>query len=53
MITNKAFAYKFADDSIPIIDYNENEKQVWKYCYNRLKELYKTNACEEFNWTIN
>lgn len=53
MITNKAFAYKLADASIPKINYTENEKQVWKYCYNRLKELYKTNACEEFNWTIN
>lgn len=52
MITKAALDYKLDDKTIPIIEYNETEKEVWKYCYPRLLNLYKTNACEEFNWTI-
>jgi len=29
------------------------EKDVWAFCYRNLIELFKNNACDEFNWTIN
>lgn len=51
-IAQAALNYKLKDESLPFINYNENEKIVWKYCYPRLVNLFKTNACEEFNWTI-
>lgn len=41
-----------SDKQIPIIDYTEQEKEVWSYCYNGLEKLFVTNACEEFNWSI-
>ena len=44
--------YKIRDSSIPSCVYNDKEKEVWKYCYSRLKKLFKTNACDEFNWSI-
>jgi len=48
-----AFDYRINDPIIPTIDYNENETSVWKHCYPKLKELLKTNACDETNFTIN
>lgn len=51
-IAQAALAYKVADKAIPHIEYSETEKGVWKFCYERLERLFKTNACEEFNWTI-
>ncbi len=44
-ITNKAFEYKVSDPSIPRIEYTNDEKGVWKFCYGRLKQLFQTNAC--------
>jgi phenylalanine-4-hydroxylase len=44
--------YKMSDRSLPIIDYNENEKKVWKIIYRDLTTTHKTHACEEYNWTI-
>lgn len=41
-----------SDSSLPEIKYEEQEVEVWKYCYPRLKQLFKTHACKEFNWTI-
>jgi len=38
---------------IATVDYNDREKEVWGICYEKLTKLFKTNACEEFNWTIN
>ncbi len=53
IVTKAALSYKLNDKKgIPEINYNETEKEVWKYCYGKLKELFKTNACEEFKWTI-
>lgn len=53
MITKAALSYKLSDNKpIPTIKYTDTEIGVWKYCYGRLKELFKTNACEEFMWTI-
>jgi len=51
-ITDLAFSYR-VHEPIPRLVYNENEKATWKLCYETLRELYKTNACKEFNWTIN
>lgn len=45
--------YKFADVEIPRVKYNDEEREVWKYCYTGLKKLFKSNACSEFNWSIN
>ena len=44
--------YKIGEP-IPRLDYTEEENQVWKFCYERLSHMFKTNACEEFNWSIN
>jgi phenylalanine-4-hydroxylase len=52
VITKAALAYSIRDRDLPRIDYTKTEKDVWKFCYLRLKELFKTNACEEFRWTI-
>ncbi len=49
MITEAANSYKLSDSSLPKIDYNNQEKAVWKFCYDHLSELYKTNACREYN----
>ena len=52
MISEVALSYSLTDLEIPKIDYTDQEKGTWKYCYPRLMELYKTNACEEYNWAI-
>jgi phenylalanine-4-hydroxylase len=52
VITNAALKYSIRDKELPRIEYTETEKEVWKFCYNKLKDLFKTNACEEFRWTI-
>ena len=39
-------------DPIPRLDYTQQEKEVWAFCYKNLIHMYKTNACDEFNWTI-
>lgn len=50
-ITDLALAYKYGQE-IARVEYTEQEKAVWKMCYERLKTLFATNACREFNWTI-
>lgn len=52
MISELALNYNLRDREIPRVEYTENEKGVWKLCYPQLLDLFKTNACEEFNWTI-
>ena len=52
LITKAALAYSVRDRDLPRIEYTQTEKDVWKFCYSRLKESFKTNACEEFRWTI-
>jgi len=47
-----ALNYKISDPVIPNIDYTDNEKGVWQYCYPKLKSLLSTNACDETNFTI-
>lgn len=51
-ITQIAMDYKVGE-AIPRLTYTQTEKDVWKFCYDGLKDLFKTNACQEFNWTIN
>ena len=51
-ITQASLRYKLSDPTLPIINYTEQEKEVWRFIYPRLTEMFKTNACEEFNWTI-
>jgi phenylalanine-4-hydroxylase len=51
MISKIAFDYKVGEP-IPSLVYTAEEKAVWKLCYNKLAELFRTNACQEFNWTI-
>lgn len=51
-VVHVALSYKLADKSIPTIDYNQEEVETWDFCWQRLKKFYKTNACDEFNWTI-
>lgn len=51
-ITQVAFDYKINDAEIPSIKYTDTEKQVWNYCYTKLKPLIKANACTETNQTL-
>lgn len=43
-ITNVALKYNMFDKEIPRIEYTKEELSVWKYCYPKLKELYKDGA---------
>lgn len=52
-IATVALDYKLTDGEIPYLQYNDNEKYVWKYCFSRLKELFKANAANEYNWALN
>lgn len=45
LITKAALSYKLSDKEIPKIVYTEQEKEVWKFCYGNLQQLFKTNAC--------
>eukprot|EP00347_Sterkiella_histriomuscorum_P012767 403367300 len=51
-ITQISLKYSLRDKEIPTVNYTEQEKSVWKNIYPRLTQLFKTNACQEFNWTI-
>lgn len=46
-----ALSYKIGEP-IPEWNYDEQDLATWAYCYDELIELFKTNACKEFNWTI-
>ena len=53
-IAHAALKYDIVrDKKIPAIDYTKEETETWDFCYQRLKQLFKTHACEEFNWTVN
>ena len=41
------------EEPIATVDYNQTEKEVWAFCYKNLIDRFRSNACEEFNWTIN
>lgn len=50
-VTQMAMDYKMCEP-IPRMEYQQHELDVWKFCYNNLLSMFKTNACDEFNWTI-
>lgn len=50
-IAHMAISYKIGEP-IPTWEYDETDLATWKFCYSTLIELFKTNACKEFNWTI-
>lgn len=52
-IAEVALNHKFSEDTdLPRLKYSDDEIGVWKYCYSRLKVLFKANACKEYNWAI-
>lgn len=50
-VTNVAMEYRMCEE-IPRMKYTEDEIGVWSFCYKNLIDLYKTNACDEFNWSM-
>lgn len=51
-VTQMALDYKMVEP-IKRLEYTQVEKDVWAFCYRNLIDMFKTNACDEFNWTIN
>ena len=51
-VTQLAMDYRMVEP-IKRLEYTQVEKDVWAFCYRNLIELFKNNACDEFNWTIN
>lgn len=41
------------NDPIPAVKYTAKEIETWQFCYDRLRIMFKTNACKEFNDSIN
>ncbi len=39
----------FSGEEIPRVEYTKDEIQTWGTIYRKLKNLFKTNACAEFN----
>ena len=50
-VTQMAMDYRMVE-SIPTLEYTQQEKDVWAFCYKNLIRMFKDNACDEFNWTI-
>eukprot|EP01099_Mayorella_cantabrigiensis_P000176 TRINITY_DN1078_c0_g1_i1.p1 TRINITY_DN1078_c0_g1~~TRINITY_DN1078_c0_g1_i1.p1 ORF type:complete len:428 (+),score=94.02 TRINITY_DN1078_c0_g1_i1:64-1347(+) len=48
-ITNIAKTYRYGHP-IPRVEYTDVEKGTWRTVYLRLKELYQTTACSQFNY---
>jgi phenylalanine-4-hydroxylase len=51
MIGKLAMQYKM-HEPIPYLKYESFEHDTWKYCYNKLRGLFATHACKEFNQSI-
>ena len=47
-IAEVALEYKITNPVIPKINYTNEDRSVWKFCYPRLRELYDTHASREF-----
>ena len=50
-VTAIAMDYQMSKE-IPRLTYTETENEVWSFCYKNLIDLYKSNACDEFNWSM-
>ena len=50
-VTQMAMDYRMVEP-IPTLEYTQQEKDVWAFCYKNLIRMFKDNACDEFNWTI-
>ena len=48
-IGDLALNYNLGDKEIPFLEYNSDEKGVWKICYEKLSEMYTKVACKEYN----
>jgi len=44
--------YSMKDPTLPYLEYNDLEKQVWKTCYEKLMPLMEKHACEECLYTL-
>jgi phenylalanine-4-hydroxylase len=51
-ITQLALDYHLYDKEIPRVDYTKEEKDVWTYCFTRLKKLFVEGACTPFNESL-
>lgn len=36
-------------DPIPTIKYTADETATWKFCYDKLNDMFAQNACKEYN----
>ena len=45
-------AYSMTDEKIEYLEYNEQEKAVWKLCYEKLMPLMEKYACQECLYTL-
>lgn len=49
-IETKSAEFKFGvDNEVPIIDYTQEEKDLWAFMWQKLEPLIKEHACDEFN----
>jgi len=44
-----AIKYRYADPGIPKVKYTEKEVATWGTIYRKLRDLYPTHACRQFN----
>lgn len=51
-IMSKSLLFDLKNDSIPIINYTDEENDIWKGYINVMLEKIKTNACEEYTYNI-
>eukprot|EP01124_Arcella_intermedia_P017434 TRINITY_DN24199_c0_g1_i1.p1 TRINITY_DN24199_c0_g1~~TRINITY_DN24199_c0_g1_i1.p1 ORF type:complete len:454 (-),score=72.43 TRINITY_DN24199_c0_g1_i1:22-1383(-) len=47
-ITEKAKVFRYGQ-ILPDVEYTQAEKDTWKTVYSKLKELFPTHACRQFN----
>jgi phenylalanine-4-hydroxylase len=44
-----AFSPFYSGEEIPRVDYTDEEIETWSTIYKKLKNLFPTHACAEFN----
>ena len=45
----KFFFFCYSGEEIPRVEYTPEEVQTWSTIYKKLKNLFSTHACSEFN----